>query len=246
MHEYAGPLQRVVLSRTLWVMVALPLLGVAWHVVLWRRRAAHAGGGGPTEAQLSGARTVGVGTAVVTAAAVIGHVISLLRLDAASRAMLDPLARGVALGGLEAPLDLLAGRDRRGRVHAGVRRRAGGGGGAGDAPGGPARVAPVDVAAPCARGGHALVSRRRVRRARARLVALGGGGRVARRVVEPAGGGGRGVARGAGRRVAGAGRGAPLLGARRRLGRRRIRGRRARRRSPRCTSSRAAARRRSR
>ncbi|HTQ48118.1 MAG TPA: NADH-quinone oxidoreductase subunit M [Polyangiaceae bacterium] len=106
MHEYAGPLQRVVLSRTLWVMVALPLLGVAWHVVLWRRRAAVAGGGGPTQAQLTGARTVGLGTAVVTAAAVVGHVISLLRLDAATRAMLDPVARGVALGGLEAPLAL--------------------------------------------------------------------------------------------------------------------------------------------
>jgi NADH-quinone oxidoreductase subunit M len=106
MHEYAGPLQRVVLSRTLWVMVALPLLGVAWHVVLWRRRAAHAGVGGPTEAQLSGARTVGLGTVVITTAAVIGHAIALLRLDAGSRAMLDPLARGVALGGLEAPLDL--------------------------------------------------------------------------------------------------------------------------------------------
>ncbi len=106
MHEYAGPLQRVVLSRTLWVMVALPLLGVAWHVVLWWRRARHVSGAGPTEAQLSGARTVGLGTAVVTAAAVVGHVISLLRLDAASRAMLDPVARGVALGGLEAPLDL--------------------------------------------------------------------------------------------------------------------------------------------
>jgi proton-translocating NADH-quinone oxidoreductase chain M len=106
MHEYAGPLQRVVLSRTLWVMVALPLLGVAWHIVLWRRRAAHVAGAAPTEAQLSGARTVGVGTAVVTAAAVVGHVISLLRLDGASRAMLDPVVRGVALGGLEAPLDL--------------------------------------------------------------------------------------------------------------------------------------------
>lgn len=102
----AGPLQRVVLSRTLWVVVALPLLGLAWHVLLWRRRRAHVDGAGPTAAQLSGARTVGIGTAVVTTAAVLGHVIALLRLDPASRAMLDPFARGVPLAGLEAPLDL--------------------------------------------------------------------------------------------------------------------------------------------
>ncbi|HEX8790210.1 MAG TPA: NADH-quinone oxidoreductase subunit M [Polyangiaceae bacterium] len=94
------------LSRTLWVMVALPLLGLAWHLVLWRRRRPPVEGDRPAEAQLAGARTVGVGTAVVTAAAVLGHVIALLRLDPASRAMLDPLARGVPLGGLEAPLDL--------------------------------------------------------------------------------------------------------------------------------------------
>ena len=71
MPDYAGPLQRVVLSRTLWVIVALPLLGLAWHLVLWRRRRSTTGRGEPTEAQLSGARNVGVGTALVTAAALV-------------------------------------------------------------------------------------------------------------------------------------------------------------------------------
>jgi hypothetical protein len=106
MPDFAGPLQRVVLSRTLWLIVALPLLGCAWHIG-WGRRAAlravrheHV-----SRAQLS-AHRVGVASIALATEATLGHLLALVRGGAANGAFLEPLAGGTRIGQLDAGIAL--------------------------------------------------------------------------------------------------------------------------------------------
>src|SRR5260221_343705 len=72
MPDYAGPLQRIVLSRTLWIIVALPLLGCAWHLVRNRRSALRAVRPEDVRRALLSAHRVGVASvALATEAALL-------------------------------------------------------------------------------------------------------------------------------------------------------------------------------
>jgi hypothetical protein len=94
MPDYAGPLQRLVLSRTLWVILVLPALGALWQLLVERRR--------PTE---SGHRWALVFLAL-TATATIAHVAILAELPAGRRALLEPIAPEARIGQLDVSLAL--------------------------------------------------------------------------------------------------------------------------------------------
>src|SRR5579859_3362218 len=68
MPDYAGPLQHLVLSRTLWLILLWPLLGAAWQIVVERRRQA---GGAPQDAFV--ARGTAIGSLALTATAALAH-----------------------------------------------------------------------------------------------------------------------------------------------------------------------------
>ena len=88
MVDYAGPLQRLAVSTTLWMPVAPPLLGLAWHV-LSRGRAA---------------RAVGVGSVVLATAATIAHVVAFER--GGRSALLDSIPGGGRIGWTDVGIEL--------------------------------------------------------------------------------------------------------------------------------------------
>jgi hypothetical protein len=94
MPDYAGPLQRLVLSRTLWVILVLPAVGALWQLLVERRR--------PTE---SGHRLALVFLAL-TATATIAHVAILAELPAGRRALLEPITPEARVGQLDVSLGL--------------------------------------------------------------------------------------------------------------------------------------------
>src|SRR5580704_1698468 len=98
MPEYAGTLQRLALSRTLWLVVAWPLVGLLWQLGVARRRVGRAGDAGAVLRELRSARLAGLGCIALTATATLGHALLLLRLPAGSRALLEPVARGARFG----------------------------------------------------------------------------------------------------------------------------------------------------
>ncbi len=107
MPDYAGPLlQRVVLSRTLWLVVAWPIVGFVWQVLVVRRRLARARGPDATKRALGSARNAGVGCLALAAAATLAHALVLAGAPHAEQALFEPGARGVVVGQLDAELDL--------------------------------------------------------------------------------------------------------------------------------------------
>lgn len=94
MSEYVGPLQRIALSRTLWLVVALPLLAAAVQLVLARRAAS---------SRVARVGIVGIAAALV---AVIAHGVELARLPADERFLFAHLWRLVRVGQLDVNLDL--------------------------------------------------------------------------------------------------------------------------------------------
>jgi hypothetical protein len=108
MPDYAGPLlQRLVLSRTLWLIVVWPVAGFAWQIVLERRRIARARGPGATKRALASARNAGIGCVLLATAATLAHGMVLASAPRDARVLYEPLARGARLGQLTADIDLL-------------------------------------------------------------------------------------------------------------------------------------------
>jgi len=108
MPDYAVPLlQRVVLSRTLWLVVVWPIAGFAWQVLVVRRRAAAARGEDAAKRALAAARNAGVGSSMLAAAATLAHAWVLAGATHGERALFEPLARGARFGQLDAGLDIL-------------------------------------------------------------------------------------------------------------------------------------------
>lgn len=107
MPEYAGALQRLILSRTLWLVVGWPVMGLAWQLFVARPRLRKAKGPDATLRALASARVAGVGGVVLATTATVGHALLLLRLPAGGRVLFEPLARGARFGLFDAGVDLL-------------------------------------------------------------------------------------------------------------------------------------------
>jgi hypothetical protein len=108
--DYAGPLQRLALSGTLWAIGAPPLLAFAWHVVAGRRIAAGAREAGDVARSAALARSVGVGSILAAAAVTVAHDLAIVRGRAAARgsiALIEPILRCARIGQLDLGIDLL-------------------------------------------------------------------------------------------------------------------------------------------
>ncbi|HEY3815725.1 MAG TPA: hypothetical protein VGL81_01060 [Polyangiaceae bacterium] len=107
MPDYAGTLQRLALSRTLWLVVAWPLVGLLWQLAVSRRRIARAGDAGAVLRELASARAAGLGCIALTATATLGHALLLARLPVGARALFEPVARGARFGDVDAGVVML-------------------------------------------------------------------------------------------------------------------------------------------
>jgi hypothetical protein len=87
MLDDAGPLQRAILSQTLWVAVALPIAGLVAHATL--ARTPHR------------ARRVGLASTSLAALVTLAHSAQALLGAGGPRVLLEPLAGGARVGGLE-------------------------------------------------------------------------------------------------------------------------------------------------
>jgi hypothetical protein len=107
MPDYAGTLQRLVVSRTLWLIFAWPLAGLAWQLAVVRTRVVRSRDAGVVLRALGSARLVGTGCTALAATAVLGHAFLLSRMPAGARALVQPIARGVRYGDVDVGLELL-------------------------------------------------------------------------------------------------------------------------------------------
>jgi len=105
MPDYAAPLQRIVLSHTLWLVLAWPIAGLAWQALVARARVAAARPAGRPRERRSAVH-VALATLALTLAAVGAHAVVLARLPSGSRMLLEHVALGARVGLLEADLDL--------------------------------------------------------------------------------------------------------------------------------------------
>ncbi len=105
--DYVGTLQRLALSRTLWLVVAWPLVGLLWQLTVARRRIGRAGDAEAVLRELRSARVAGLGCIGLAVTATLGHALLLLRLPSGSRALFEPVARGARFGEVDAGLVLL-------------------------------------------------------------------------------------------------------------------------------------------
>jgi hypothetical protein len=112
MLEFAAPLQRLAVSRTLWLIVAWPLLGLVWQLLVVRPRIERSRDTTALLRELPRARVAGAGTVALAATATAGHAALLARMPSGGRALLQPVLRGPRFGGLDAGVDLLL--DERG------------------------------------------------------------------------------------------------------------------------------------
>jgi hypothetical protein len=107
MFDYAGPLQRIVLSHTLWLVVAWPILGFAWQVLVARRRIARTRSPDTRRRALASARNAGLSCMALAMASTLAHAVVLARAPEGPSALFEPLARGARIGQLDAEFDLL-------------------------------------------------------------------------------------------------------------------------------------------
>ncbi len=106
MLDYAGSLQRIALSRTLWLLVTWPLLGFAWQVLVIRRRVLRARGGRAIVLAGASGRLGGVAFIVVEMATTLAHVAVLKDAVGGGRVLLEPGPRGARFGWLDAHVAL--------------------------------------------------------------------------------------------------------------------------------------------
>src|ERR1019366_1495148 len=99
MPEYQGPLLRAALSKTLWLVLVGPVLGILWQVLVARRRLARASGSAQRR-ELRQGGWAGVAGVFAAAVAVLAHVVVLLQLPPGGRALYDHVARGAHVTGL--------------------------------------------------------------------------------------------------------------------------------------------------
>jgi hypothetical protein len=104
MSDYAGPLQRLALSRTLWLVLLWPLLGAVWQLLVARRGVSAEGSVGRRETAL--ARHMAMAALVLTATSALAHAVLLARLPPAGHALLQPLLAGLRLGLFDASFAL--------------------------------------------------------------------------------------------------------------------------------------------
>ncbi len=97
------PLQRLVLSRTLWLIVAPPLAGFVWHLLEPLRPA----GKTPPVPRSQMTWRVGVGSVLVASTATLSHVVRLARAPEGARALLQHAGSSVRVGSLVTGFDLL-------------------------------------------------------------------------------------------------------------------------------------------
>jgi hypothetical protein len=93
------------LTKTLWLVLVGPALGILWQVLVARRRLARAKGSAQRR-ELRQGGWAGVFGIFAAAVAVLAHAVVLARMPAGGRALYEHLARGAQVAGLEAPLDL--------------------------------------------------------------------------------------------------------------------------------------------
>lgn len=106
MIDYAGPLQRLALSRTLWTIGAPPLLAFAWHVVAGRRRAARARDEAGVARAVVLSRGVGIASMLAVAVAIVAHEAVIPRSIAGPRALFEPLVQCARIGQLDVAIVL--------------------------------------------------------------------------------------------------------------------------------------------
>jgi len=107
MADYAGTLQRLVVSRTLWLVFAWPVVGLIWQIVVARRSIARSQDAGSARQALASARVAGFGCIALAATATVGHALVLARLPAGARVLFEPVARGARHGDVDAGIELL-------------------------------------------------------------------------------------------------------------------------------------------
>ena len=104
MTDYAGPLQRIVLSRTLWLIALWPLLGFVWQAIALLRKSPR--GESPSAAGRGSGRNAGAGFAAIALTAAIAHVIVLFRLPPSSRVLAEHVLPGVRIGQVDVGIDI--------------------------------------------------------------------------------------------------------------------------------------------
>jgi hypothetical protein len=106
MPDYAAPLQRLVLSRTLWLVVVWPVVGLVWQAFVSRRLIARARGQNAMRRALASARNAGIACVALATTSTFAHVVVLSRAPEGSGALLEHLASGARFGQLDAEVDL--------------------------------------------------------------------------------------------------------------------------------------------
>jgi hypothetical protein len=105
MADFAGPLHGLVLSRTLWTIVAPPMAGFVWHLVVGRRNEARAQANAEIARALAASKTVGIVSSGGAALATFGHLALMVRSSGGPHALLQPILRGARIGQLDAGID---------------------------------------------------------------------------------------------------------------------------------------------
>jgi hypothetical protein len=104
MPDYAAPLQRLVLSKTLWLVIVWPLVGLAWQLLVTRSRMARARGQGAMKRALASARNSGIACVALAMSSTLAHAVVLAREDI--RGLLEHIGSGARFGELDAEVDL--------------------------------------------------------------------------------------------------------------------------------------------
>jgi hypothetical protein len=107
MPDYVGPLQRIVLSQTLWLVVAWPIVGFLWQALVARRRIARARGQTDMRRALASARTVGIACIALAAISTLAHAVLLMPAQGGDHALFEHVARGARFGNIDGDIDLL-------------------------------------------------------------------------------------------------------------------------------------------
>jgi hypothetical protein len=107
MPEYVGLLQRLVLSRTLWLVVAWPIAGFAWQALVARPSMARARGQAAMRGSLASARNAGIACVALATVSTLAHAVVLSRAPEGAHALFQHVARGARFGQFDGEVDLL-------------------------------------------------------------------------------------------------------------------------------------------